>query len=102
MPCAERPSAKPLAEEESTFRSRNKGPAQIEPSTPVRTTKDAESAGRPPSFSAMDMAIGVVTLFGAKLMMVSGDAPRSPAIRTVEVIAVTAPAKVPIKSEASF
>ena len=102
MPCAERPSAKPLAEEESTFRSRNKGPAQIEPSTPVRTTKDAESAGRPPSFSAMDMAIGVVTLFGAKLMMVSGDAPRSPAIRTVEVIAVTAPAKSPNKIGSQF
>ena len=83
-------------------KSRNKGPAEIEPSTPVSTTKEAESAGRPPSFSAIDMAIGVVTLFGAKLMMVSGDAPRSPAIRTVEVIAVTAPAKSPNKIGSQF
>ena len=50
----------------------------------------------------MDMAMGVVTLFGAKLMMVSGEAPSNPAIRTVEVIAVKAPAKVPIKSVANF
>jgi hypothetical protein len=50
----------------------------------------------------MDMAMGVVTLFGAKLMMVSGEAPSNPAIRTVEVIAVKAPAKSPNKIGSQF
>ena len=47
------------------------------PRMPVATANTAASAGRPPIFSAMPIAIGAVTDFGASDSSVAGDAPSS-------------------------
>lgn len=68
------------------------------PAIPVKTTIPAVNSGIPPIFSEMPMAIGVVTLFGAKLMMVSKEAPNKAPKRMVEMIPVAQPTKTPIRS----
>ena len=66
-PCEEAPKANPLAMLLSMPISRMAiGPTML-PKMPTATTITAVSEGIPPLFSAMPMAIGVVTDFGSKV-----------------------------------
>ena len=58
-------------------------------------TSTAVNDGRPPIFSAMPMAIGVVTDLGAIDRMVAGDAPSSHAIPIAVTIAAALPSTAP-------
>ena len=61
----------------------------IAPVMPVRMTNTAVRDGMPPIFSAMPMAIGVVTDFGASDNSVWRLAPKAHAMPTADTIAVT-------------
>ncbi len=62
------------------------------PTTPVVTANTAASAGRPPIFSAMPIAIGAVTDFGASESSVAGEAPSAQAMPTALPSASSEPA----------
>jgi len=59
---------------------------------PVEMTSTAVSEGRPPSCSAMPIATGVVTDFGASEASASLEPPSSQAMPTAEAAAVAEPA----------
>ncbi len=59
--------------------------------TPVTTANTAASGGKPPIFSAMPIAMGVVTDFGASDSSVAGVAPSTAAIASTDTTAVAAP-----------
>jgi len=64
-------------------------------------TSTAVSVGMPPIASAIPIAIGVVTDFGASDATVCGDAPSAQASPIAVTIAVTEPAPRPPLSERS-
>ena len=70
----------------------NKGVPIIAPRMPVRITSPAVKDGKPPIRSAMPIAMGDVTDFGASEVTVSILAPSIAAIATAETTAVTDPA----------
>ena len=70
----------------------NSGVPMIAPRMPVRITSPAVSDGSPPMLSAIPIAMGEVTDFGASELTVSMLAPSAAAMATAETTAVTAPA----------
>ena len=84
IPCEAAPMASPKATLSwilNTFKI--PGPI-IAPKIPVHITNAAVSGGTPPIFSAMDIAIGVVTDFGAILATISFEAPNHLAVSAAE------------------
>ena len=65
----------------------------IAPAMPVIATVTAVSEGKPPIFSAIPMAIGIVADFGASDSSVSVEAPNAHPIATAEPIAVIDPSE---------
>ena len=101
-PCEEAPSANPLAMRLSmpnTFITN--GPTRL-PNIPTATTTTAVSEGMPPDFSAMPIAIGVVTDLGSSVATNAASAPIILPIAMTLTIPTIAPTKTDVRIETTF